>query len=437
MVLLAACGGEPERVVPGIAAARAERTITDGVAQLASTVTVRFDRNFVIVEERLPISSLFELEVSGVDGARQRVLVKAAEQSRDNARIFTLKVDTLVPDGSTLKVRRSAFRKGEEGDLSSTVASDVSAAQAVLASMAFASTRADLFDGTQELPVRDADRDEAVQRAALERHLDLRGGSDEARQRVLDAFDTISPEVVVSPKLRAALAALTGTFAEPAITSLLTDGNCTGMPAQRIAFEEPPDYPELFARVTHTEEGARIVSISPRLEGEPFERLMPLMTHEAVHCDDKDGLFEEIAATAFDSLLYSQLLTLDPAIVEGGTLLARDLNADALAMFNSGRLAPESLGILPSIGVTQALPFTNQPSASFAEFVADAYPQVTATQSPDEALAQAYVDVLRGLLGLPAGSAFDLVYLDALIGAVADQALIVAVIGALELSPAP
>src|SRR6185436_1602538 len=122
-----------------------------------------------------------------------------------------------------------------------------------------------------------------------------------------------------------------------------------------------------------------------------LELLMPVLAHEAIHCDATDGLAEEVAATAFDTFLYLHLLAAEPDLAGAGTKVGRELNVDAIAMINSGRRLPESIGLLPSVGVTRVLPETNSPAGSFAELVVQSYPTITTTTSAPEPLAQTYV----------------------------------------------
>ncbi|MCC7365597.1 MAG: hypothetical protein IT303_14625 [Dehalococcoidia bacterium] len=415
-----ACGGGGSpATIPGIAEATAERDVQDGAALTTSTITVRFDRNFELAERKVPLASMFEIEVEGDDEigtSDRRVLVKEAERTGDTSRTIELEVDALIPDGATLRVKEAAFKAGAKGELTAEIGSELLEGGIVLATNAFAPQRAELFEILAAPPVpAAADRDAAVQRSALEAHLEARGSDAETVDRALERYDTMDANVVPSPKLRAALAALLGSFAEPAVDSLLTADNCTGKPAAAVVFQEPPEYPDLLARVTFTRDGARVVSVRPDLEGERFERFMPLLAHEAVHCDQSGGRIEEIAATAFDTLLYMQLVAVDPGLVEGGTQLAVEMNIDTVALFNSGRRYPESAGLLPSEGSGVALPGTNTAYSSFAELVADAYSGLP-NESPDEPLAQAYVQLLAQGTGMGPGSAFDLFYLDELLG---------------------
>lgn len=426
--------GSDSAPMPKISAVVAERDVVDGKAKLTSTLRLTFDREWKLADTNLPFASLFELTVPLADGKSKRVLVRTAERSETNTRLVTLTVNDLVPEGSTLTVQRKAFDRKATGALSAEVESELDPALVVLASRALVITNESFFADPETPPVTEADRDPAVQRVALERHLRARPGSGPSVGEALSLYDSISTDVVPSPKLRAAIAALTGTFAEPAINSLLTGDNCTDRPALRIVFQVPPGYPDLVARVTFSR-GARVVSVNPFAEGERFEHLMPILAHEAIHCDDQAGIVEEIAATAFDGFLYLQLLAIAPELASVQTRVARELNIDAVALINSGQRYPESIGVLQSPGVRTILPLTNSTAGSFAELVAYAYRTVPATPSPAESVALAYATILAEAVEMDVEDPFDLVYLDELLSRAVDPGVFANAIVAFELVP--
>lgn len=436
-LILAACSGgsgEPT-VIPRVTSVVAERDIAEGLALTSTTVRVEYDRALRQAGGPIPLASRFEFSAPtyGVDGRLEdeRVIVQSAAVVEE--RVVELKVARLLPAGATLTALDAAWDTRAEGSSVVDVESALTPEVVLLASTAFQTTDPSLFDESGREPAG-AD-DPATVRAALEAHLDLRGAGPEVRAAALDVYDSRATTIVPDPKLRAALAALTGTFAEPAVGALLTGDNCTGLPAARIAFEPPPDAPDLIARVSFDAQGRRILSVAPLAQGERFEHLMPLLVHEPIHCDQRDGIFEEVAATAFDTFLYLNLISVDPTLAVGGSPLTRELAVDAVAFINSGRLVPESGGVLGSAGVANVLPGASVAFPSFGEFVASAYAAIDVLESPDEALAQAYVEILAGGV-LPTGPAFDLVYLDALLSSVLEPAVVVAAIDALQLVPA-
>ncbi len=437
-VLVAACGGaSPEGTIPRVTEARAERLLIDGAPAVASSVDVRFATEFTLAETKIPLASHFELEIplTSSPGARtERRLVQSATAAEDRMSI-RLEIAAVVPAGATLHIARKAFRTGATGDFTATVRGDLTPELAILASRALVVGRADILAAPEIAAPTPDDDDPAAMRAMLERHLVDRGSELETVQRALARFDAIPAAIVPAPKLRAALAALTGTFAEPALDSLFTEQNCSLNPAAAILFQPPPDQPELFARATRDRQGRRVISVNPDLKGDRIEHLMPILAHEAIHCDRDDSPVEEIAATAFDTFLYIQLVAAIPEVAAAGTPLARDLNVDAIAMINSGRMVPESTGILRSPGVTRALPGTTAAFASFADLVAAAYPGLQG-QSPSEALAEAYAARLAAVAGMPPGSAFDLEYLDEVVGRATSLGLLVAALAVFQMEPA-
>lgn len=438
--LVGACGGgSPAGSPPEIKEATATRDVVDGAAQLKTTITVLFDRDFTLASSSVKLESRFELQVPDItkqQGSTTRVLVQTAERSKDNPRQVSLHVNALVPTGTTLSVARAAFQQNLSGSATATVSSDLTPVAAFLAAHPLQPGKPGVVDPDVQAPVTPADRDPAAVRSALGALLDRRGASSANRQAVLARYDSIPPSAVPSPKLRAALAALTGTFAEPALDSLFTGNNCTGQPVALIAFQTPPGDPSLLGRSTRQTDGRRIISINPSLEGERIEDLMPMVAHEAIHCDNSDGRYEEIAATAFDTFLYLGILVTDPTMATSGTLLAREFNIDAIALINSGRRYPESVGVLPSVGTTQVLPGTASPAVAFADYVAASYPSIQQNDSAEEPLAKAYSDALATIAGIPPGAPFNLTYLDELLGASMDPNILAADIGILGLVPA-
>ncbi|GAB4330048.1 MAG: hypothetical protein Kow0010_14830 [Dehalococcoidia bacterium] len=440
LVLAAACGGgspsapgEPPEPVR----ATAERLFEDGAATLTSSISVRFNRQVVLADTRSDLASFFRV-VPPTEGQvpPRGIEVTSAGLSPTTSRVIELTTAGLVSDGSTLYVNRRAFEPRGRGEASIAIEADLAESTVLLATTPLRFARPDVMTLSEIAGVTPDDRDATVQRLRLEEHLRKRGNDEGFIEEVLSLYDTMPAAIVSHPKARAALAALRGTFAEPAILSLLTSDNCTGRASAAIVFETPPDYPDLVARITYDEEGRRILWINPKVEGERFELLMPLLAHEAIHCDFEDGLAEEIAATALDTYLYLLLVAVDPGLALEGTLLARTLNIDAVAMVNSGRALPESVGVLEAPGIDNVLAGSSARAGSFAEFVAAGYPDITEFEAPAEPVAQAYVANLAQIAGVPMGSAFDLEYLDALLGLSFPPQLLFDALAALELEPA-
>ena len=271
-------GGPPssDSSAPKVASAKATRDVIDGVAQLTTTIDVQMDRPFEVAADKVPLASQFELQVRDIKrdaNATTRVLVNKADHAA-GSRGISLSVNALIPDGATLAVAKKAFQAGATGQVQATVSSDLSLGAVLLATTPLTPADSAFFNDLPAAPVKPEDRDPAVQRSALQAHLQKRGSSETTTQAALARYDTMPAEIIPSPKVRAALAALTGTFAEPAIDSLLTNQNCTGKPAALVAIQPPPDDPE-----TH---GPGDVHEGPRARGFPQPRARR-RTHRAHH----------------------------------------------------------------------------------------------------------------------------------------------------------
>jgi hypothetical protein len=81
------------------------------------------------------------------------------------------------------------------------------------------------------------------------------------------------------------------------------------------------------------------------------------------------------------------------------------------------------------------LPSSTLPYTSFAEFIAGSYLDITENQSPSEPLAQLYVGAIARASGQQPGAAFELPYLDELLGKALEPGVLAAVAKALSLVP--
>ena len=417
VVLAASCGGgEPPPEPVRLLEANAERVYEDELPQARSVVRVRFNRAVEAVTLRA-LQGAFRLTLPEESPLTGHSLGQMPVEDVEvvTSRVVELTVGGLIPFGSTLHVSAESFA-GPDEEVTVTVTSEFTELGVVLAGGVFIFGDLSLVEPRPpEAPTAD-DQNPALVRTALERHLEEREASPGVREAAMLLYDGMDLEVVPSPKVRAAVAALAGTFADAAVRSLLGRDNCTGEPAAFIGFQEPPGDRELAARVTYDDEGRRIVSIRPDLEAAPFELLMPLVAHEAIHCDRLDSLDEEIVASALDVYLYIHLLLSQPELAQDTSPLARNFNIEALAMLNSGRQTPESVGILASPHGREVLPESGVSHRSFAELIAASYVDDVDPGAPAEPVAQQYLDALARAVGAPLGSALDLDYVDSLLG---------------------
>jgi hypothetical protein len=163
-------------------------------------------------------------------------------------------------------------------------------------------------------------------------------------QRVRDGLavygDPMARQKVPEPALRAALAALTGTVAEPAIEHLLRRAPVTLI--HFGVFLVPGDgEPVAMAGRFSLMDGTEQIVIDRSYRFAPFPALSPLLAHEALHTgsdDNDDGLAEETVASAIEALVYMEMLLTDPTLAE---------LPDELTRFNNNLLAVIRLNSAP------------------------------------------------------------------------------------------
>ena len=172
--------------------------------------------------------------------------------------------------------------------------------------------------------------------------------SDAAKARVGDA------------NLRAAIVALTGTFAEAAIT------NFFGPNYLVIAFLDPGDPNVEVARTTARESDGRLRTIfRPEFQGEPFQVLSAWVAHEALHQDNDFKLQEEVFAVMVGTMVNIQQAQTDPGYLRAGSKLINKENEKILAFLNSGRALFPFPGVktAPMLKKEQGVFITGKPAA--------------------------------------------------------------------------
>ena len=164
------------------------------------------------------------------------------------------------------------------------------------------------------------------------------------KDAAMATYNSDATKARMSPaNLRAALVSLTGTFAESAIDSYLSDKYIV------ITFQDPTDPSVPVAQTTARPEDGRLRTVfHTKYDGEPFQILSVWLAHEALHQDSNFTLQEEVVATAFGTLLNAQQAQTDSNYLKAGTELVNRENEFLLAMLNSGRT------IFPYVGVNQA-----------------------------------------------------------------------------------
>ncbi len=196
-----------------------------------------------------------------------------------------------------------------------------------------------------------------------------------APDRVLDglkAFDNpIARQKVPEPTLRAALAALTGTLGEPAI-DFVTDQTPVTLIHFGVYLMDEEGIPTHVAGVyTYPDHTIQIV-IDRRYRFLPFPALSALLFHETVHAgldDIEAGFPEETVASALESLVYLQMLLVDPSIAALPDDLTRFVeNHQALVRLNSGPVGSDRLTLFVPASEQNIDPLATEPLTEFATY---------------------------------------------------------------------
>jgi hypothetical protein len=198
----------------------------------------------------------------------------------------------------------------------------------------------------QGSPMRPARGEPPSEAAAREGLAVLHAGDPGARAAALARFD--APALAVRAPdagVRAGLAALVGTVAEPALDALAGD---PGGPV--LAYGRPLGATRI---VGPDAAGRRAVNV--RYAAEPVGLLPGPLAHEILRLEPPRSSGEEAVLHAVLAMVHLQTLARAPALALGGTELARRLNAFAISLLNSrapgsariALVAPDGPGTIP------------------------------------------------------------------------------------------
>lgn len=138
------------------------------------------------------------------------------------------------------------------------------------------------------------------------------------------------------------------------------------------------------AQMTVLPNGRLVLRVNARLMNENPLRLMPIMAHElAAHRDAQNSAPEELAGSVLEQVLWYHLLTADPTLAQGSTMLPVMDNIRLGVFLQSG--TGSGMGLLAANGsMFPHLEGTHPMGAtrSYAQFVATLYPGATAASSP-------------------------------------------------------
>ncbi len=207
-----------------------------------------------------------------------------------------------------------------------------------------------------------------------------------APNRVVDGikvFDNpIVRQKVPEPTLRAALAALTGTLGEPAIDFVIYQSPVT-LIHFGVYLLDGEGIPTHVAGVyTYSDDTIQIL-IDRRYRFLPFTALSALLFHESLHAgldDDEAGLPEEAVASALESLVYMQMLLVDPSIAALPDDLTRfGENHQAVVRLNSGPAGSDRLTLFVPDSERNIDPLAVEPLTEFYAY----YLRYNAPDEPD------------------------------------------------------
>jgi hypothetical protein len=135
-------------------------------------------------------------------------------------------------------------------------------------------------------------------------------------------------QYVPDARLRAALVALKGTFAEAAIDSIRSGFY------DSVAFAPLPDDIIAISR-TFSANGSHIIQFNTAYGFETLRPLACILAHEALHQESDSSCREERMITTLETFLYGVFVSEDPTLAHVQTDLTRRHNTRLLALLNS------------------------------------------------------------------------------------------------------
>ena len=287
--------------------------------------------------------------------------------------------DRLARKGATIILNSGALEDSSHNPLAAQTLHTVKGQNKerfTLACRAFVATNVnyftpDLYTGAATPSTASTPVDASVVGPKLQAFLNAKATAGVITQaQATAAFARFSDASVIATvpdaNLRAAVLALTGTVAAPAIGAILDGQNATGKPWTSLNFGTPPDPSIVTAETFLTNTGRIATVVKPNLSGEDFRALSAVIAHEAMHQDDsklptslEDGLPEEYVGNIAETTTYGQQLLTDSSFVGNDTTLVTFENDKLYALLNSGQ------GLFPFPG-TLAAPLKGTTTGIFA-----------------------------------------------------------------------
>ncbi len=207
----------------------------------------------------------------------------------------------------------------------------------------------------------------------------------------------VAKEKIQSPKLRAALAALTPTVGAPAIDLILNAKTLEGLPkVKSIEFAEfPAHIPSDTGAFVEVDPATNQMTIKFNManRGENPFRFAPTIAHEALHQDSVVATYEEATAVAVETLVMMEQLANHPELANPITAMSQVQNTKLVARLNSG--TGSLLGLFATNG--GQLIFPNSTAAVQARSFMDFFINPILANTPGNDLLRAYLKELSGV----------------------------------------
>lgn len=353
----------------------AKRQDTDGTALNSNRITVAFSRTVRIGDAAKFRNFGYANDL--LNPSQQRKVTVGLSITRDpvDGRVLTIITDRLIRKGSTLQIPVGALNDGRGNDIvydGSTPATTIkfnsgqNKPRFTMSSRNWRPTdlsyfTKDVFSAAPNPTVASTAPNATTVRNNLVAFMNAKvtaGQITQAKATEAIAYYDSSDVAgyVPAANLRAALASLVGTVAEPAIQSYIGKTNVTGKPYTTVDFSASISASAPIGETKLSGSGRLYLYIRPTFAGEDFRALSSILAHESLHQEttaDPQGTppssqDEEIIANAVGINVYIQQALVDGSFIDNGTGLVNKLNEQMLAMLNSGD------GLFPYGGIKRA-----------------------------------------------------------------------------------
>lgn len=336
----------------------------------SSRITVRFSENIDLVDTaQFRLFGYAVNPASGSGTAQQKVTINITSVTQSTDNTLVLETDRRVRKNAKLTIYDGAITNADAsatGELSTNLPKGLNKERFTLACRAWKPTNLVYFSKTQyedaaNLTATPSQPSTNTVTTNLTAFLDKKVAAgiitaDEKTAALAKFNDTTIKSLIPSANLRAALVSLVGTVAEGAIDAYTTTGNVTGKKFTIIDYSSEVSGSAVVSETKGNPTTGRLRTLyKTSFQGESFIALSANLAHEAVHQDIvgstedlPDGQNEEIFANTIDTIVWAEQLLVDSAPANDHTQLTTALNANLLAMLNSGT------ALFPRVGVYDA-----------------------------------------------------------------------------------